>query len=161
MLMNCTNPACENEFDRDYSWRYGVGFSHYTIIEGEYERSYSQVFNTQHCCSKDCAKIVTHDRIEAHSTIPFGEYFANIHNPTNEQSHKTCRDNVEYNQDGIMPSSALPKVCAVCEKSLSNLDVYIPHVDDSTNGKILNVVPLGACSLEHAQELAHKFIEEA
>lgn len=172
MIVQCANVNCPNGsndeplvlLDSDYSYRYGVGISHYKLDEYlEYVRSYAQIFNTLHCCSDECAKVVTHNRIEQHTHIPFGEYAATIHNPSHEQSHATCRENVEYNQDGILPDSALPRNCFICDKSLVDEEIYIPHVDDSTNGKSLNPSwngALGCCSLEHAQELAHKLVDK-
>lgn len=163
--MLCANPNCpdpEYDFDVNDSYRYGVGFSHYQLNTntGEYERSYSQVFNTLHCCSVDCAKSVTHARIDSQASVPFGEYNRRIHNPTGEQSHQTCRDNVEYNQLGIMPDSALPKECALSGASLVGRDIYIPHVDKSYEGRALNTESAGCASLSLAQQLAHQLIDE-
>lgn len=170
----CANNCGADPFNRDNSHRFGVGISHYTKNEnGEYVRSYAQVFSTQHCCSRSCALATVKARIDAHSSIPFGKYAPAIHNPDGEQSHAVARANVEYNQDGILADSQLPKSCAVCHQDLTGKDVYIPHVDDSTRGThyqdilqrqypglTIEQATLGACSLNHAQELANAIIDE-
>lgn len=168
-----TCPVTGVPINRDDSHRFGVGFSHYVRGKnGQWTRSYNQVFNTLHCATRDAAKKAVKARIEAHANIPFGNYDAALHNPSEEHAHHVCRQNVEYNTDGMLPPALLPKSCAVCGSQL-DANVYVPHVDDSTRGThyqgilqkqypnaSLEQLTFGACSLEHAQKLAHAILDE-
>lgn len=169
-----TCPVSGETINRDDSHRFGVGFSHYTDIQGDMKRSYSQIFNTLHCASREHALTAIRQRIDDHHNVPFGTYNPSVHNPDGEHTHETCQQNVEYNKIGLLPKASLPKACAICEQDLSQAnDIYIPHVDDSTRGThyqgilqknnpglSVEQATYGACSMEHAQQLAHAIIDE-
>lgn len=162
-VKDCAHSDCSESFNVDDSHRFGVGISHYRKDRnGVWIRSYIQVFQTFHCCSRDHALQVAHANVDNLKNLPFGTYNATLHNPANEQTHETCQKNVEYNADGLMPESALPKVDAITGEVLTN-DVYIPHVDDSTRGTHYQAVlgvTLGAGTLDNAIELAHRILDE-
>lgn len=169
-----TCPVTRKQINRDESHRFGVGFSHYTTNDaGETIRSYAQVFNTLHCADRPSALKAIKGRIDNHHTIPFGSYDPEIHNPGGHTDDKTCKINLEYNQEGCLARAHLPKECAICQADLTGKDIYVPHVDDSTNGHqyqdyiqemnpgaTLEQCTLGACSMEHAQQLAHAILDE-
>lgn len=168
-----TCPITGESINRDDSHRFGVGFSHYKLEDGQLVRSYSQVFNTQHCANRDAAKSAARMRIAKHSSIPFGEYHPELHNPDESHiDHATAESLVEYNEDGIMPVGQLPKKCAITGSPLTS-EWYVPHVDDSTRGTHYQAVlqkqfpratiqelTLAANSLENAQKLANQIIDE-
>lgn len=162
----CHHTECDEQFETDLSHRFGVGISHYRRDgeTGEWTRSYVQVFKTFHCCTRPHALEVAHSNVDSLKSLPFGQYDQAVHNPVMEQSHQVARANVEYNQDGLLPESALPTVDALTGEKLEN-DRYLPHVDDSTRGLTYQSIlgshaTLGTATLEGAIELCHRLLDE-
>lgn len=175
-IVSCANNCGAPDFPRDASFRVGVGLSHYQVqSDGSYLRSYVQVFETPHSHSHECAMAVAKARADGLASLPKGTYTPQVHNPSGEFADSTVKGNVEYNTDGILPASQLPKQCAMCGASLVGKDVYIPHIDNNTLGvhyqEILlqhpvfagSTVPdvtLGADTQEHATQLVHAILNE-
>ncbi len=162
-VSTCHHSECEEQVETDLSHRFGVGISHYHFDGTQWTRSYVQVFKTFHCCSRDHALEVAHSNADALKSLPFGQYDPAVHNPVMEQSHEVARANVEYNQDGLLPESALPAIDALTGAKLGD-DRYLPHVDDSSRGLIYQHltggVILGTGTLEGAIELCHRLLDE-
>lgn len=169
-----TCPVTRKQIERDKSHRFGVAFVHYTEKDGKMAHSHAQIFNTLHCADRPSALKAIKKRIDDHHTVPFGSYDPAIHNPTGETDHDTCHLNVSYDRDsGGLTRAQLPTECAICGESITDRDVYVPKVDDSTNGHqyqdyLQSIYPnasleqctLGACSMEHAQQLAHAILDQ-
>lgn len=167
----CIHTECSEQVEKDYSHRLAVGISHYVRQkDGSYMQSYSQVFQTMHCCSRDHAVAACHARIDKHATLPFGKVTPD-HNPDNEWDATTHNANLLYHP---VSSAHLPTVDAITGESLINAaNIYVPHVDDSTLGthyqNILlktrpnvpaHAVTLGTGTLDNALALAHAIVDE-
>lgn len=166
----CVHPDCTEEVTLDFSHRLGVGMSHFRKRkDGSYEQSYSQVFNTQHACSREHALEVTHTRIDTHATLPFGTITTD-HNPDGTQDTATLLANVPYHT----ATHQLPQTDAITGESLQGAtDIYVPHVDDSSRGATYQSIlakshpgysaydlTLGTATLEDAIKLAHLIVDE-
>lgn len=177
--LNTPAPTTQCAFDptltvvKDNAHILAVGFSHYHKDEnGNVTKSYAQIHSTMYCATRQNAVSAAHARIDQHTSIPFGEHNKSVLNPNDEFADAIVKMAIEYHSSP-MAWSSLPQVDAITGARVTN-DVYVPHVDDSSRGMCyqdilltsrginadLNTATLGTTTLENAQKLAHRIVDE-
>lgn len=164
-VIECAHGPCKEQVNKDDSYRYGVGISHYST-KGI---SYMQVHSTPHSCSDEHAQKVAHSRLDQYKSLEHGVMDASLNPNGNEYSNDFVRECIEYTPN--VSHAPLPANCCVCNKPLDG-EAYIPHVDSNHQGtcyqeilqkrdespKSLETYTLGACSQEHAVQAAHEIL---
>lgn len=163
VLGTCKAQDCHNMIVPASSVWYNVGISHYSKSKGF---SYIQVHDYPHCCSEQCAKDLTHSRLEQHRLLPHGVHSSSL-NPDGDFADELVRQNAEYTPLPVAWNT-LPQVDALTGSTLGD-DIYIPHIDrwDSLNGsgiqggyQNMTGITLGCSTLDGAIQLAHQLVEE-
>ena len=159
----CKANDCMNITVPSSSVWYNVGISHYSKSQGF---SYIQIHDYPHCCSEQCAKDLTHSRLELHRSLPHGVHSSAL-NPDGDFVDELVRQNAEYSPLPVAWNT-LPQIDALTGSPLSD-DIYIPHVDrwnslddSGVQGGYQNQtgVMLGCSTLDGALQLAHQLVEQ-